>query len=336
MKKNITFIIQTLSVAFFAMLSGSVQAQNVGDQITTVADLGTSGMYVATLCPDHDVAIDKDAAEVFTIYSDEGYPNLLKMRLRNGKYIIKAGDHAVIKTIGEMTVTLEETNKESSAFMDDVICPSENILVKDFVKTHPLGEDERLYMLTNLERNGGFGFTYFTGTTMRKGCYFIVSTVEPETTDISAATRASSKVLSSSDDAIYDITGQRVAAPRAGKIYIQGGKKFLSVSDDGVERLGTRAPNDLEDGDPIPFLTGEAGNDDGFITLSETSEVSLVRGDANSDGEVNSVDVNVISDHIMGKPTEAFFMEAADVNEDETINVADIVGTLRIILDKAE
>lgn len=336
MKKNITFIFQTLSVVFFAMLSGAVQAQNVGDQIKTVPDLGTSGMYVATLCPDHDVAIDKDVAEVFSIYTDEGIPNLLKMRVRGGKYTIKAGDHAVIKTIGEMTIPFEETNKVSSVFTDDVISLSDDIATEDFLKSHPLEEDEYIYVLTNLERNGGFGFTYFTGSIMRKGFFFIVSTVEPETTDISAATRASSKVLSPSDDAIYDITGQRVAAPRAGKIYIQGGKKFLSVSDDGVERLGTRAPNDLEDGDPIPFLTGEAGNDDGFITLSETSEVSLVRGDANGDGEVNSVDVNVISDHIMGKPTEAFFMEAADVNEDETINVADIVGTLRIILDKAE
>ena len=342
MSKISYFITQVLPVLMLVMLSSTVGAQPTGERITTVADLGTSGMYLAAFCPDHDVAIDKDAAEVFTIYLDEGKPNLLKMRVRNGKYTIKAGDHAVIKTVGGMTIPFVEPNTKSSVYIDDVFCATEDMSVEEFRVSQSLGDDEYIYLLTNLERNGGFGFTCFTGDVMRKGCFFIVSTVEPETTDI-VATRASDAGRLPNAKSLYDLKGQRVSTPRAGQLYIQPGRKSVAASGEGYgsdatrpQTAGTRAADDIEDGEPIPFLSGEAGNDEGFVTLSETSEISLVRGDANGDGEVNSVDVNVISDHIMGKPTEAFFMEAADVNEDETINVADIVGTLRIILDKAE
>lgn len=330
-----------LAVLLLACFSMTVQAQVPGDSITTVADCGTSGMYLATLCPDQDVAIDKDSAEVFSIYTDDGKPNLLKMRLRDGKYVIKAGDHAVIKTIGEMTIPLEETNKKSSVFVDDVICLSEDKSVEDFLKSHSVGDDEYVYLLTNLERNGGFGFTHFTGNIMRKGYFFIVSTVGPEATGIRAATREGSYDRLSAGKAIYDQKGQQVVSPRAGQIYIQSGRKYLKAPGGDSERIyvqrqNTRAAEDIEDGDPVPFLPGEAGNDDGFITVATPAGPSFVRGDANGDGEVDTNDVEAISNHIVGKPTASFFMEAADVNDDDVINVADIVGIVNIIIAKTE
>lgn len=335
-------MIRVLSVLFFTMLSSAVGAQPTGEKITTVADLGTSGMYIAAICPDHDVAIDKDAAEVFSIYIDEGKPNLLKMRVRDGKYTIKAGDHAVIKTIGEMSVLFEEADKKSSVFIDDVICPSKDMSVEDFRVMQSVGDDEYIYLLTNLERNGGFGFTHFTGDIMRKGFFFIISTVKPETVNI-VATRAYDAVPKTNDKTIYDVKGQRVSTPRAGQIYIQPGRKFVAASGENnrsnvtrSQTSGTRATIDIEDGDPIPFLSGEAGNDDGFITTPEEPEPSFVRGDANGDGEVDTNDVEAISDYIVGKPTASFVMEAADVNADDVINVADIVGTVNIIIAKTE
>ena len=190
-----------------------------------------------------------------------------------------------------------------------------------------------------MERNGGFGFTHFIGDIMRKGYFFIISTVKPETVNI-VATRAYDAVPKTNDNTIYDMKGQRVSTPRSGQIYIQPGRKYVVASGENSrsnvtrsQTSGTRATIDIEDGDPIPFLSGEAGNDDGFITIPEPS---FVRGDANGDGEVNSGDVMVISDYIMGKPTETFVMEAADVNGDETINAADIVGTVKIVMDGTE
>ena len=87
---------------------------------------------------------------------------------------------------------------------------------------------------------------------------------------------------------------------------------------------------DIEDGDPVPFLPGEAGNDDGFVTGTKP----LTRGDVNGDGEVNATDVELISDNILGKPTTTFLKKAADINEDKVINVIDIVGTVNMIKER--
>ena len=88
---------------------------------------------------------------------------------------------------------------------------------------------------------------------------------------------------------------------------------------------------EVEDGDVVPFLEGEVGNDDGFITPTK----SLVRGDANGDSEVDMKDVEAVSAHIIGSTTGSFLKAAADVNADKEINVADIVGIVGIIKAKS-
>ena len=55
--------------------------------------------------------------------------------------------------------------------------------------------------------------------------------------------------------------------PTAGQIYIRGGRKFVycgEIQTSPAAPVMTRAANDIEDGDQVPFLPGEAGNDDGF------------------------------------------------------------------------
>ena len=76
------------------------------------------------------------------------------------------------------------------------------------------------------------------------------------------------------DGVIYDLQGIRVQNPVEGHIYIQNGCKFVMLSNatctpsleqsTTVIPVITRAAKDIEDGDPVPFLPGEAGDNDGF------------------------------------------------------------------------
>ena len=272
--KHFTFRNRTMSVVLLLTLTTvNTLAQELANSITTVADTGTSGMYVATLTPDHDVAIDSQGEEVtaFCIYLDDGLPYVLKMRVQGGKYVVKAGECCVLKTMQPMTLTLESPKtSRSSLWLNDAICPTEDTPVEDFRANHPVAEGEYIYMLTNMEKNGGFGFTYFTGSTMKKGNFYIASTREPETTGIQTV----KPNVASVDGAVYNLQGIRVSNPAGGQIYIQNGRKFVkrsnTTSTPSLEQFATatpvmtRAAKDIEDGDPIPFLSGEAGDDDGF------------------------------------------------------------------------
>ena len=249
----------------------AVHAQTDAVTLTSVADCGGSGMYIATLCPDHDVAIDKNVGDAFSIYVDLGIPYFNKLRIRGGKYNVKAGESIVIKTAEASTFEVPAASDiRSSLNSNDIICPAEDTPTTDFITQRPVSDGEYIYLLTNMERNGGFGFTYFTGDTMRKGSFFIVSTVEPETTGINSI-----KSNAATDGRIFDLQGREVSNPLAGHLYVSGGRKFIygaavhpaTISSEPATTratVRTRVDVALEDGDAIPFLPGEAGNDDGF------------------------------------------------------------------------
>lgn len=274
------FSSKAIALITLYLLCISATAQNV---VKTVADKGTSGKYFAILCPKTDVAIDKNEADVYSVYTDGAKAFFAQLRIRGGKYVIKKGDCAIIKTQEEKEIKLEPTTAASSIVWTDLICPSTDKSLDEFKTENSVTEGQYIYMLTNLERNGGFGFTRFTGDIMHKDYFFIVTTAGSEPSGI---------------------------------------------------RSQTRAANDFEDGDIVPFLPGEAGNDDGFMAVSTPTGTSFVRGDANGDGNVDNKDVEAISDYIVGKPVASFVMEAADVNEDSVINVLDIVEVVGIIINE--
>ena len=64
---------------------------------------------------------------------------------------------------------------------------------------------------------------------------------------------------------------------------------------------------------------------------SIVEEVDGIKGDANGDGVVNTSDVNVVIDVILGNAALAQY-PAADVNGDGTVNVSDINAIINIIL----
>ena len=273
-KYRIQKVVSLLASMVFTL---GVAAQEVkGDVVTTVADKGTSGMFIATLCPKKDVAIDKNLAETFSIYLEKGFPYLMKMRVQANKFVVKAGDCVIVKTTEAAVIPLEETTKKSSVWYSDIFCPSEDLTVEAFLSTHTVKAGECIYLLTNMAKNGGFGFTKFTGNLMKQGNFFIIGKDNsPSTT------------------------------------------------------RGTRAAEDVEDGDLVPFLKGEAGNDDGF-----TAQSAYAKGDANGDGKINVADVVEMVNYIAGKPSASFVFSAADVNKDSKVNTADVELTVNNLMTK--
>ena len=62
---------------------------------------------------------------------------------------------------------------------------------------------------------------------------------------------------------------------------------------------------------------------------------SIIKGDANGDGEVNVSDIVEIVNYIMNKPSDKFVFAAADLNGDGEINVTDIVKVVSIIMSSS-
>ena len=231
---------RVLAFVVVCLLSLSASAQEPAT-VKTVADKGPSGLYFAKLCPTSNVAIDKNEATVYSVYTDGNTARFAQGAIQNGKYVIKAGDCVIIKTSEEKEVTLEPTtSSRSSILWNNLICPATDMSLEDFKTAQGVTEGQYIYMLTNLERNGGFGFTHFGGTTLKAGNFYIITSREPsasgrlemewvdaegnvenEATAISAVRQAAG------DDAVYSLSGVKMTAPTAKGIYIRNGKKFI-------------------------------------------------------------------------------------------------------------
>lgn len=231
---------RALALVVVCLLSLGASAQEPAT-VRTVADKGGSGLYFAKLCPATNVAIDKNEATVYGIYTDGDLARYAQGVIRGGKYVILAGECAIIKTYEEKDVTIETTTSTRSSFLwNDLICPAKDMTVDEFKTTYAVTEGQYIYMLTNLERNGGFGFTHFGGTTTKAGNFFVITTLEPDASGRlemewvdaegnveSEATAISAVRQAAGDDAVYSLSGVKMTAPTAKGIYIRNGKKFI-------------------------------------------------------------------------------------------------------------
>ena len=75
-----------------------------------------------------------------------------------------------------------------------------------------------------------------------------------------------------------------------------------------------------------------------FVTAVATSgsgdTPEILKGDANGDGSVDTVDAVAIVNHILGKSSVSFVEANADLNGDGQVSVDDAVATVQLILDK--
>lgn len=231
------FSISILIVLSLLSISASAQESIV----RTVADKGTSGMFFAKLCPQTNVAIDKNAADVFGVYIDGATARFAQGVFRGNKYVIPAGMCVIIKTAEEKDVQIESTTSTRPSFVwNDMISPATDMTLEAFKTENGVTEGQYIYMLTNLERNGGFGFTHFGGTTVKAGNFYIITTGEPsasgrltsvwvdadgnvldETTGINAA------VETDKGGEVYNLQGMRIAEAIVPGIYIIMGKKYI-------------------------------------------------------------------------------------------------------------
>ena len=227
----------TLSVLSMMSLSASAQ-ENV---VRTVADKGTSGKFFAKLCPTTDVAIDKTVADVFSVYTDGANARFAQGVFQGGNYVIKAGECVVIKTSVAKDVPYVSTTARRSSFTwNDLICPATDMSLEDFKTAYGVKDGKYIYMLTNLERNGGFGFTHFGGTTLKAGNFYLINTRAPgasarlnnvwmdaEGHEQDEATCIGTVEKSADDNEVYNLQGMKTTEPTTPGIYVSKGKKYI-------------------------------------------------------------------------------------------------------------
>lgn len=202
----------------------------------------------------NDVIVQKsDDLKLYSIYVDEGIAYFQALRTFEGQFIIAPNAHVILKTDApkdNIEYTTATASTKNSVLVDEVvtlnwggdlydyqISADPTCELADFRYDNGIKANQYVYRLTN---NGGFGFKFFTGTTMKAGQFFIVSTkkptgaarlqtvwldedgnVEGDATGIQQVDAAEAQ-----DGAIYNLQGVRVNAAKKG-LYIQNGKKFI-------------------------------------------------------------------------------------------------------------
>ena len=202
----------------------------------------------------NDVIVKKsDDLKLYSIYVDEGIAYFQALRTFDGQFIIAPNAHVILKTDApkdNIEYTTATESGKNSVLVDEVvtlnwggdlydyqISADPTCELADFRYDNGIKASQYVYRLTN---NGGFGFKFFTGTTMKAGQFFIVSTKKPtgaarlqtvwldENGNVEGDATGIQQVdaAEAQDGAIYNLQGVRVNAAKKG-LYIQNGKKFI-------------------------------------------------------------------------------------------------------------
>ena len=229
-----------------------------GDEInlsvTTVQDKANPNQFIAKFVHygANDVILDASEAKLYSIYSDGGETAYFQaLRIFDGQYHVKAGDHVIVKTeeAKEVTFTAASSSALPRSIAFDNLYDSKDgddladVQAGAFAANDALAglptAGFYLYRLTNTA-DQGFGFTFFNSTTIKAGQFFIVSSVKPEgagrleivwldedgNVENTTAIQGVKKSLDINDGAIYNLQGVRVQKAQKG-LYIQNGKKIF-------------------------------------------------------------------------------------------------------------
>lgn len=226
-------------------------------KMKTVADKGTSGKAFGIFenTTPFDVIVEKsDDVKLYSIYVDEGAAIFQALRTYDGQYVIQPNAHIIIKSDtpkDNIEYTTETASGKASALVDEIqtlayatrwgwgnLTTDETLPLSDF-QSWLVNPGEYVYRLTNNAATGGFGFTFFTGDTMKQGQFFIISEIEPasagrlqtiwldEDGNVEGDATAIQKIEASTEDgAIYNLAGQKVNAAYKG-VVIKNGKKYM-------------------------------------------------------------------------------------------------------------
>ena len=240
------FVTSTVYMSKYTAPFQTTYNNEAATTVKTVADKGTSGKFFNKFHATSKVAIDPAEAKVYSVYVDEGAAVLQGLAKKEDMYVIFPDQNVIIKTDEAKEVEIipyNGTTKKSSVLIDDIYCFDEDMPLADFQESGAIETGEYVYRLTNNAASGGFGFTYYTGTTLKKGQFHIVSNVAPaadgrimktiwldedgnvesvdEVTGISSVS-----VKASSNGAIFNVAGQKVNKNYKGLV-IKDGKKTI-------------------------------------------------------------------------------------------------------------
>ena len=233
--------------------------------VTPVKDNGTSGLFFGKYCPKLNVEIsveDANAAGVkfYSVYNDNDIAYFQALRPRSQMYVIPAGYHVIVKATSADAIPFAISTAGTNSVQEDWILNINNDkdvtleeyqttvcdnaygvswIFNDDSKTMPANGYKYLYALTNSKNNGGFGFTFYGGTTLKEGAFFIPFTTAPaagrlnmvwldENGNVENDATAINAIESdeNANAEIYNLQGARVNGTQKG-VYIKNGKKFI-------------------------------------------------------------------------------------------------------------
>lgn len=224
--------------------------------VKTVQDKANANQFVAkfTNTTTSWAYIDAADAKVFSIYVDGETAYFQALRTSDGKYWLAprdfdypgSRDNVIIKTESQKEIDIHyeaSSSTKKCVGFDDVYASQEDddlADVQDGVSDYAgLQAGQYLYRLTNTE-DQGFGFTFFTGTTIKEGQFFVGCAKKPEGAgrlnivwldedgNVEGNATAIQKIENNTEDAdaIYNLSGQKVNASYKG-VVIKNGKKYV-------------------------------------------------------------------------------------------------------------
>ena len=214
------------------------------DVVKTVQDKANPNQFIAKYVnrTGYDVYINAADAKVYSIYVDGEDAYFQACRTVDGKYWLSYEDHVIIKTTEakevKVTMSADPAPKYSVGF-DDVHDATWETELGDLQWTMNVHAGEYVYRLTNTE-DQGFGFTFFTGKTVKEGQFFVKTTKKPEGAgrlnaiwldedgNVESEATGIQEIQNNAveNGAIYNLQGVRVQKAQKG-LYIQNGKKFI-------------------------------------------------------------------------------------------------------------
>ena len=212
--------------------------------VKTVQDKANAKQFVGKYVNNgkYPVYISADDAKVFSIYVDGDAAYFQACRVADNKCYINVGEHVIFRTDTEKEVRIHVDatyHGLSSIGYDDIYDAKVGDDLAAVEAGVGLNDDMYLYRLTNVAGQG-FGFTYFSGTTIKVGQFFVACSKKPsgsgrlttvwldENGNVESETTGIETIgINDADNAaIYNLQGVRVEKPRKG-LYIQRGKKII-------------------------------------------------------------------------------------------------------------
>ena len=154
----------------------------VNGKVSTVQDKANTNQFIAKFSSNsYSVIFNADDVKLYTVYVDGETAYFQACRTDNGMYYVPAGAHVILKTTEEKEISYmidpaspEISGKPAIGF-DDIQCLYVDGELADIRAALGMGVGDHLYRLTNTT-GLGFGFTEYTGTTIKANQFFIAIT----------------------------------------------------------------------------------------------------------------------------------------------------------------